>query len=86
MKAKIYQSGTHEVTAEYDDVMGERVERVFWIAQTTDETAYVREGDSQVCDALASTGDTLRAAPNTLIDVIRKEYRAMKREWAREGF
>jgi len=45
---------------------------------------YVRDGDGrQVCYSLASRGDTLTAAtPQELLALIRREWRAMRRDAA----
>ena len=67
---------------------GRRVTRTFFVSSTDpDKPSYVREwvgrDAKQVCDELASLGDTLRATGNTLARVIRREYRAMRRAEAK---
>ena len=70
------------VEISYDDVLTERrVTRVF--SAPTSHVGYVREGNGQVCEKLYSTGTTLRASLVTLPAVIRREYRAMRRDEAR---
>lgn len=52
--------------------------REFHIPHTTSGEGYVREGSNmgyQVCDGLTHSGNTLRATPETLISVIRREWR-----------
>lgn len=78
---------TGHVTISYDDhVFGERITRTFFCYE---EGGYVREvrnarGNEQypqVCERLASLGSTLycRSRPQ-LANVIRREYRNMRRE------
>lgn len=74
-----------------EDQMGDTVIRQFWVAPGG---GCVREIDEQhpgtmgrqVCVGLVGVGYTLTATPDTLIDVIRSEYRraiaAEKREHA----
>jgi hypothetical protein len=79
-KFTVHTSGA--VTVEYDTaVFEERVERTFF-----KRGAYVYEttkngNGAQVCDRLQSTGETLRAPSDEskLVDVIRAEYKAMRR-------
>jgi hypothetical protein len=86
MKAKFTTNSARHVTLEYDviDHAGtRRVTRVFWAPS---QGGYVREYDknscsSQVCERLSSTGVTLSVTrEEKLLDLIRKEYRAMRRE------
>ena len=89
MKTKFETDSTGRVTIYYDDNWshGERLERCF---SCPPDGGYVVEllpnGNSrQVCDMLASTGPTLTASSReTLIDVIRREYRRM-RGWERRN-
>lgn len=78
----------------YTDELGERVERTF-TARLDGERGYVHEemagGDRrQVCERLHSQGPTLTASADTLLSVIRREYRAQraadKRRAARDGY
>lgn len=62
----------------WDDLRDSMVEREFSVPRLTG-TAYVREGDRQVCDGLASMGRTLLCTAAQLPDVIRSEYRRMRR-------
>jgi hypothetical protein len=69
------------VTLEYDDFLEGRVTREFFCPI---DGGYVREivgsDAKQVCERLSRTGGTLTASSRTsLIDVIRREYKAMKR-------
>ena len=87
MKTKITTDDQGRVTVEYDDDFhwtGETVRRtrVFTCPQ---EGGYVREKMSngnweQVCDKLASMGSTLSCSSrDVLVDLVRREYRAMRR-------
>ena len=86
MKAKFSTDAMGRVTVAYDmeSWTGEtvRVERVF---TCPDDGGYVREkmsnGDwRQVCEKLASMGSTLSCSNRSrLLDLIRAEYRAMRR-------
>lgn len=80
MQMTVESSGHVEIsfTDAYTD---ERVTRRF-SAPTAEGyvTEHMRGGRTgQVCEQLASTGSTLRASRETLADVIRREYRAMRR-------
>lgn len=81
----------NEVTIEYDDAMtGERVTRTFFAPYNVNgHPMYVRVRDTaqrfpQVCAGLSSTGSTLMATPETLLAVIKREYRAMRAAERRE--
>lgn len=86
MKAKFSTDLMGRVTVAYDmeSWTGEtvRVERVFTCPE---DGGYVREKMSngsweQVCDKLAGRGSTLSCSSrNRLLDLIRAEYRAMRR-------
>lgn len=86
MKAKFSTDLMGRVTVAYDmeSWTGEtaRVERVF---TCPDDGGYVREkmsngGWEQVCDKLAGRGSTLSCSSrDRLLDLIRAEYRAMRR-------
>ena len=70
------------VHIDYDDVDGERVSDVF---SCPDAGGYVRNGQGkQVCDNLSRMGNTLTATSDTLLEVIRSEYRSMRRKEKRE--
>jgi hypothetical protein len=79
---------TGRVTIAYTDSMsGERRTRAFTTTRP-EGPSYVIEIDQrgqypQVCERLASTGSTLMAQRETLADVIRREYRAMRRSDAK---
>ena len=59
------------------------VTRTFCIPYTLSSgEGYVREGDNmgpQVCDGLTHRGNTLRATPESLLPIIRAEWRRWKR-------
>lgn len=75
--------GGGHVTISYTDAYTDkRVERTF--GAPTGREGYVveldgRGGSRQVCDELASTGNTLMCSAERLPEVIRREYRAMRR-------
>lgn len=92
MKTKFSVDESGRVTIEYDDAFHwsgetERVTRTFICPHNG---GYVREKMSngnweQVCESLAGTGNTLSCASRAqLIELIRAEYRAMRREEKRE--
>lgn len=89
MKTKINLTEGGTVLVEYDSpFMGDRVTREFMAPAAG---GYVREwvsGDwKQVCDGLSDSGSTLYLVDGgSLIEMIRKEYRAMRREWKQYGF
>jgi hypothetical protein len=83
-KARITTDG-NIVTLACDDEINGRQEREFFTLG-----AYVYERinavkDRQVCDRLQSRGSTLMHHDRPLIDVIRREYRAMRRAEARDA-
>lgn len=88
MKTKINLTEGWTVLVEYDSpFMGDRITREFMAPAAG---GYVREwvsGDwKQVCDLLSSRGPTLYLQKGaSLIGMIRHEYRAMRREWKRQG-
>lgn len=56
--------------------------REFHIPHTSSGVGYVREGSNlgpQVCDGLVHRGNTLRATPESLARVIRREWRKYRR-------
>ena len=82
MKAKITTDAQGYVTLSFDHALsGERVTETFSCPL---DGGYVRDSKGrQVCDALATTGSTLRCSGrDNLINVIRREYRRMRREYA----
>lgn len=89
MKTKITIDNAGFVTINYDDAFnGDRIARTFFCP---DQGGYVREQDAagrypQVCERLGSMGNTLSASSRIqLAEVIRREYRAMRRAEAREA-
>jgi len=84
MKAKITADAQGYVTLSFDHPLtNERLTETFGCPL---DGGYVRDSKGrQVCDALATTGSTLRCSGrDNLIHVIRREYRQMRREYARE--
>ena len=91
MKTTIKTNSNGSVTVSYDSTgwRGEdvRVERTFFCPTTG---GYVREYDDkgqypQVCDGLSNRGSTLDCPSRAkLPDMIRREYRAMRRAEKRE--
>jgi hypothetical protein len=77
---RIWQNGTVVCLRDEDD-MGEEIIRQFW---TPPGGGYVREVDAdhpgtlgqQITERLGTRGYTLRATQDSLLDVIRREYRA----------
>lgn len=52
------------------------------IPNTSSGEGYVREGSNmgpQVCDGLVGRGNTLRATPETLLTIIRREWRKYRK-------
>lgn len=87
MKTTITSDESGYVTISYDDKYDGRVTRRFFCPT---DGGYVRESDAmhtypQVCERLANTGSTLMCSSrDQLINLIRREYRAMRREEMRE--
>lgn len=87
MKTTISAIDTNEVRIEYDHAWSdERVSRHFWVPRAGGYVLELSAGNSrQVCERLNRLGSTLMCGPNTpLIDVIRREYRAMRAAERRE--
>lgn len=91
MKARITADSMGYVTLSYDDTDyfddATRITRVFVCPP---DGGYVREqinGEwKQVCDGLSSMGSTLSCSSREkLADLIRREYRAMRRAEKREA-
>lgn len=83
MNTKITTTDTGTVVLAYDDEDGSRIEREFMVRE---EGGYVREHNprtyewKQICERLSSRGPTLMASSRAaLADVIRREYKAMRR-------
>lgn len=87
MRARIYNDNSL-VRLEYDGWDG-RVYRSFTIFG---DRGYVREWDHdrqdwrQVCYGLSSRGSTLYASASELLALIRREYRAARRQALAEGW
>lgn len=84
MKTSITQDSNGYVTISYDDaISGARITTTYFAPRSSSGKAgYVKIADGrnypQVCEGLASTGNTLTATPETLLSVIRREYRKMR--------
>lgn len=81
MRTKITASG-NDVTVERDcPYTGKRISTTYFAPYTASgRPGYVRIRDAagrypQVCEMLASSGNTLEATPDDLLSVIRREYR-----------
>lgn len=83
MRTQIQQTGSNTVRISYETpLFGDLVTREFRVAFPH---GYVRDEDGrQVCAGLDRLGDTLEAYPETLIEVVRAEYRRMRRREAAE--
>lgn len=87
MKTTITADQHGYVTISYDDYLNERVTRTFFCPVNG---GYVKEQDKQqqypqVCERLSSRGNTLECSSrDKLLDLIRREYRAMRRAEKRE--
>ncbi len=83
MKTQIKLLSNGDVRIRYEDRFGGMqlvTYSVSWPAG-----GYVRDSyGRQVCDRLSHRGSTLRSSYDGLIDVIRREYRAMRRRESRE--
>lgn len=86
MKSKFSTDIAGRVTVEYDENWSGETVRVFRTFTCPQDGGYVRERMSngnweQVCDGLAGRGSTLTCSGrDKLLDLIRAEYRAMRRE------
>lgn len=79
-RARFIDNGRRVTLIYVDDMSGDQVSREFWIPNVTG-SAYVREGDKQVCVGLYRLGNTLTVEPGQrLVDVIRQEYKSMRRD------
>ena len=80
MRARFTIMSDGTVSVIYSDVLGVRLNRQFFCPV---EGGYVRErmvnDYTQVCERLSHTGHTLMSTRGTLLNDIRREYRAMKR-------
>jgi hypothetical protein len=85
MKTKFICLPSGAVSVSYTDVLGVRVTREFICPI---DGGYVREvgtgfgnGYTQVCRKLSTRGDTLMSTRASLLADIRREYKAMRREY-----
>uniref|UniRef100_A0A6H1ZUZ8 Uncharacterized protein n=2 Tax=viral metagenome TaxID=1070528 RepID=A0A6H1ZUZ8_9ZZZZ len=87
MKTRITSDDHGRVRLQYEDCLGQDHDKTF---SCPHDGGYVIElldngGTTQPCDGLSHTGNTLIAKNReTLIDLIRREYRQMRRIEARE--
>lgn len=92
MRTKIQLHSDGMVSLYYYDVLfGDMTTRKFIVPGGNDDNyKYVREymcGHTiQVCKRLAPTGTAISSTRNNLLDTIRREYRAMRRDEKRNGF
>lgn len=81
-KTTIKALDDRHVTIEFTDlVSGERVKMEIWApVPRAGGTTYVRyNGDKQLCYGLSGSGSTMEYQDGTkLVDLIRREYRAMR--------
>lgn len=91
MKASIRTDVQGHVILSYDheapDGEVSRIERTFHVPTPSGYVReYLRNGEmTQVCEKLVHRGPTLSCSRERLAEVIRKEYRAMRREEKREN-
>ncbi len=79
-RRRIWQSGDSCVFLRDEDDFGRDIVREFWVPS---KGGYVREIDvahpgtlgQQVCNRLSHQGSTLSATRDSLLDLIRREYR-----------
>ena len=77
MKTVITEVNSHEVNIKFENNFGEIVEMNIWAPASG---GYVRSGEKQICKKLSATGSTLQWDDTAhLIDLVRREYRAMRR-------
>lgn len=80
MKAKFIATANHRVVIQFCPVVsGDEMVEIEYSAPVSG--GYVRNSDNkQVCKKLSTRGDTLQwAGDKSLIDLIRREYKAMRR-------
>ena len=75
MKTKITAKRNTVTIERNDPVSGERIRTVYYTANGIVRLCDMDGNYPQVCDGLRSTGNTLRATPETLLAVIRRELR-----------
>ena len=76
-KASIKKTASNYVTLSYDDDMGERITAEYFVPHNG---GYVRDDHgNQICAGLSTRGWTLEATPETLIAIIRREWRKNRR-------
>lgn len=79
-RARFIDNGRSVTLVYADPYTGDEVTREFWIPNVSG-SAYVREGDKQVCVGLCRLGNTLTVEPGQrLVDVIRAEWRSARRQ------
>ncbi len=89
MRTKIIEHDERDVTLRYlSSYTDEVVEMHIWAPRPGDSgMSYVRcDGDKQLCAGLSSGGETLTYYAGTrLVDLVRSEYRAMRRAEKRDS-
>ena len=85
-RMKITTHGTGSLTIEYENEFDIHEVRTFVVrGRYVYELFGFNGGEQQVCDRLSSRGETLMATDETLTDVIRREYKAMRAAEKREA-
>lgn len=88
-KTTITAHDDRRVTLAFDDLLsGNRITMEIWApAPREGGSSYIRyNGDRQLCYGLSSTGGTMSYTAGTkLVDIVRREYRAMRRADKREA-
>ena len=81
MRTRITLDSNNVTVARDNPFSGERETTTYFVGRTSDgKSGYVRIRDAagrfpQICEGLAGTGPTLRATPESLPRVIRRELR-----------
>lgn len=88
-KTTITAHDDRHVTLAFDDLLsGQRITMDIWAPVPREGgSSYVRyNGEKQLCYGLSSRGNTLSYSHGTkLVDLVRREYRAMRRADKREA-
>ena len=79
MRTKFTVNDDQSVTLQFTDIWGTDWEDTFSVY--ADGLGYVRKSDGrQVCDKLACNGETLMSTSENLLNVIKREYKRLKRD------
>lgn len=88
-KATITAHDDRHVSLAYDDLLsGERIKLEIWAPVPREGgSSYIHyNGDKQLCHGLSGSGNTMTyPAGARLVDIVRREYRAMRRADKREA-